>query len=117
MGASTSVSCMVAGVVSTWVIRCGQLGSWSQVSVICPDVTQPHQVAFAATARLGIIGRDDALLIADRRAIAPADLLALLLIMLSKDLAQQPNFGQAAQLLGRGDLIQRRKPLRHIPTH
>src|SRR5205814_1241501 len=37
-----------------------------------PFIAQPHQVAFAAAARLLIRGRDDALLIGDRRAITKA---------------------------------------------
>src|SRR5437764_11766626 len=80
-------------------------------------VAQPHRVAFAATARLGIRGRDDALLIADGWSIAPAHLFALLLIMLSKDLAQEPHFWQAAQPLGGLPLIKASQQVHHILPH
>src|SRR5260370_35807502 len=69
---------------------------------ICTDtahVAQPHGVAFATGSRLGIIGGDDALLIADRWPIAPMHLLAPLLVMLSEELAHQRHFPHRAHAL------------------
>ena len=80
-------------------------------------VAQPDRVAFAAAASLLIIRRDDAFLIAHRRAIAPMHLLALLLVMLGEDLTQERHFGQLAHGLGRLWLSDGRQQLGHILTH
>ncbi len=80
-------------------------------------VAQPYGVAFATGSRLGIIGGDDAVLIADRWPIAPMHLLALLLVMLGEELAQQRHFGQLAYGLRGLRLIERRKQLGDILPH